>query len=272
MSTPTTISASARERGPGYALLGGAAITLVAMVVGGALFGWIFLASRGPSAAELLPADVQLYAAVAPNVGGVVEVQQLQQVMREGLGIAEPERLLPAVEDLLGVPLGEGNVGTWLGSEIIVAVRGVEPGLLQSGDASAALLNEAEVIILLGSKNDPQAQAFLERHRTAREARSETITASEQSGALIYTQTGGSPSLVSAFGLIEHYVVFSNSRAALEQLATASEVTSARLKQAPGFTQFSSELATARSGAIFTDGSPESEAARAALREVLSKI
>lgn len=269
MSTQTVQSRAPRERSLGYALMGGAAITLLAMLVGGGFFAWILLAARGPTAPELLPADTQLYGALAPNVGGVVEVEQLQRALREGLGITNPAPLLPAVERLMGVPLGDGNVGTWLGSEMIVAVRGANAGALGGADAAEALLRDGELLFILGSKNDPQASSFLEQHLAAREARGETILAEERGEATIYVQEGGAPSVIAAFGLIDHYVVFSNSPEALRAMADAEPGQPGALAAASGFAQFSEELSTRRSGAIFTDGSADAEAARAALRELL---
>ena len=41
---------------------------------------------------------------------------------------------------------------------------------------------------------------------------------------------------------------------------------------APGFAQFQESLTPRRAGAVFTDGSPTAEAARAALRELLEGL
>lgn len=268
MTTQTVQGRAPRERGLWYGVLGGAAITLVSVLIGGALFTWLLLAASGPSAPELLPADTQLYAALAPNVGGVVEVEQLRQALREGFGVAEPAALLGPIERLLGVPL-EGNVGTWLGSEIAVAVRGFDPAGVAGGDAAAALLRDSEVLFLFGSKNDPQAAGFLEQLRAAREAAGAQVITVERGEVTLYAVQGGPPSPVAAFALIDHYLVFSNSLAALEAMAAAGDAEAATLSSAAGFAQFQATLTPRRPSAVFTDGTPAAESARAALRELL---
>lgn len=270
MATQTVRGRAPRERSLWYALAGGAAITLVSVLVGGALFTWLLLAARGPSAPELLPADVQLYAATSPNVGGVVEVDQLQRALREGLGVAEPAALLGPVERLLGVPL-EGNVGTWLGSEIAVAVRGLDPAVAGGAAAAETLLRDGELLVFFGSKNDPQAAAFLEKVRAAQVAVGARVTATPLGDeATLYAVEGGPPSPVAAYALVEHYVVFSNSPAALAALGDA--VPAEALATASGFAQFSEGLTPRQAGAVYTDGTPAAEAARAALRELLEGL
>ncbi|MCX7792608.1 MAG: DUF3352 domain-containing protein, partial [Chloroflexaceae bacterium] len=235
---------------------------------GGLLFAWLLLATRGPSAPALLPVDVHLYAATTPNIGGVVEGEQLRRTLRDGLGIPEPEALVAPIEALLGVSLRE-HVAPWLGSEIAVAVRGADPAQLRSADPGVALLEHAEVVFLFASRNDPQALAFLDKHRAAREARGETIATLERNGATIYYARGGEPGPIAAFALIQHYVVFANRPEALERLALAEAGTGATLAQTPGFIRFQEDRTAARAGAIYTDGTPAAEEARAALRDVL---
>ncbi len=271
MASQTVPGPAPRERSLGYALAGGAAITLVAIIIGGTLFALLLLAARGPSAPDLLAADTQLYAALSPNVGGVVEVDQLRQALREGFGIADPAALLGPAERLLGLPL-EGNIGVWLGSEIAVAVRGLDPAAIEGGDAASALLRDAELLIFFGSKNDPQAAAFLEKLRAAREEQGDTVTMTPFGEETLYAIEGGAPSPIAAFALIDHYIVFSNSRTALEALAAAGEGEGQTLVDAPGFAQFQETLGPRQAGAVYTDGSPAAETARAALRELLEGL
>jgi hypothetical protein len=269
MTSQTVPSAPARrERGLGYALVGGLGITLLAAAIGGALFAWLLFATRGPNAPAMLPADTQLYAALAPNVGGVLELEQLRAAMRQNFGVTDPAALVPAIERLLGVSVRD-DVVTWLGSELAVAVRNVDPALIGGADAGAALLREGEIVIVVGSKNDPQAEAFLAKHRAAREAAGETITVRTLGESTVYSAEGGAPSLVTAFGLINHYVVFSNRPAALEAMAAAPE---ANLSSTPGYPAFSEQLVPGRPGAVYTDGTPAAETARAALRDLLNGL
>jgi len=237
------------------------------MLIGGTLFAWLLFVARGPAMAEMLPADTQLYVALQPNVGSVVDRIELRQALRDQLGVLEPEALFPDLERLAVVPLSSTTLGTWLGSELGVAVRGADAASLMGEDPAAALLRESELFFFFSSKNDPQAASFLEQHRTAREQRGERFTAYERGSTTIYAQTTESASPIAAFGLIEHYVVFSNSPSALLDLAegVAKERT---LASQPLFT----ELRSGGSGLAYSDGSAAAETARAALRELLMAL
>jgi len=238
------------------------------MLIGGSLFAWLLSMARGPTIPELLPADTQLYGALQPNVGGVVDRIQLRQALRDELGISQPEALFPAVERLAVVPLGDGNLGTWLGSELGVAVRGTDAASLMGEDPALALLRQGEILFFFGSKNDPQAANFLEQHRIDREQRGERFTAYERGSATIYVQVTDTASPIAAFGLIEHYVVFSNSSSALLDLAAGSTEGEQTLANQPLF----AELRPGRSGLFYSDGSAAAETARAALRELLMAL
>lgn len=272
MSSQSATRPAPRERGLGYALAGALGITLVAVLIGGALFTWLLLAASGPPAADLLPADVQLYAATTPNVGGVVEVEQLQNALRQGFGVADPGALLAPVERLLGVSLRD-DVVTWLGSEIVVAARGADPTALQGADPAAALLRDGEVLFLFASKNDPQAAAFLTKHAEARRAGGATIAERDLGDEVtLYTEEGGAPSPIAAFALVDHYVVFSNSAAAVEAFVAADGGAPARLGAVPAFQTYKEQINPGGSVSIYTDGTPGAELVRAALRGILGEM
>lgn len=271
MSSQTASRPAPRQRGLGYALAGALGITLVAILIGGALFAWLLLAARGPSAPELLPPDTQLYAATVPNVAGVVEVEQLQAALRQGFGVADPGSLLAPVERMLGVSL-RSDVVTWLGSEVIVAARGADPDALRGDDAAEALLRGGEVLFIFGSKNDPQADSFLIKHVEARRLAGDTITERAVGEATIYVAEGGEPGPLAAFALIDHYVVFSNSAAALEAMAQAGAAEGASLAGVPAFATFNEQASEGRSVTVYTDGTPDAELLRAALRDLLNDL
>ncbi|PDW03113.1 hypothetical protein [Candidatus Viridilinea mediisalina] len=253
----------ARERGLGYAFLGGLGITVTAIIIGALAFAWLILAARGPTVPELLPADTQLYLAVTPNVGHVLEVAELRQILREELGISEHDALLRGVIDLAVVPLGPDNMGVWLGSELGVAIRGFNADTLAAAQPAEVLLRDAEILVFFGSKNDPQAEAFLEQHYAARSAQGEQLVREEHGAGTIYSQQHGPPNLTSVFTIIEHYVFFSNSRDALVALAEQAN----REAQGPSLAHEAS-FGSARPGR-YDDGSAAAAAARTALSELL---
>jgi hypothetical protein len=274
MSSQTVSPRAKRERGLGYAFAGALGITLVAMLIGGALFAWLLSAASGPSAAELLPPDVQLYAATTPNVGGVVEVSQLRDALRQGFGVATSGAMLDPLERRLGVSL-RNDVVTWLGSEIIVAARGATGEAAQGDPPATALLRDGELLLVFGSKNDPQAEAFLRKHAEARRAAGETIAERTVGETVIFEAQNGAPSPLAAFGLVNHYVVFSNSTAALEALARRGEAgagAAGSLAALPAFQRYRDQVTEGRSVTVYTDGSNGAELARAAVRDIINEL
>ncbi|RRR70268.1 MAG: DUF3352 domain-containing protein [Candidatus Viridilinea halotolerans] len=262
-TTTPTPTHPPRERGLGYVFLGGLGITLVAIVIGTLAFGWLLLAARGPAVPDMLAADTQLYLALAPNVGHVVDVAQLRQILSQELAITEYDGLLQSVVAQAVVPLGPDNMGIWLGSELGVAIRGAKQETLAGGDLGADLLATSEILIFFSSKNDPQAESFLEEHHAARVALGETFTVETLGDVTIVARSDGPPSPTHAFALIEHYVFFSNRREALvalaERAAQAGEVPV--LATQPHFSQ----AAAGR----YSDGSADAVAARVALSALL---
>lgn len=271
MSSPTLVAPKRPERGLRYAVMGGLGVTLVTVLIGGLLFAWLLLATRGPTSTELLPADTQLYAALAPNLGEVLDARQLRQALQRELGVGNPDAAAPAIQRLLAVDYDEHLI-TWIGSDLAVAVRDADPAALTGDDAGAALLRSADVRILLASRNDPQAEAFIEAHLAAREAIGERFVRSEVDGATIYAQEDAPPSPIVAFALIDHYVVFANRAGVLEAMAASEAGNTSALASVPAFQTFREQLTPRVSGAIYTDGSQAAEAVRAALRQLMADL
>jgi hypothetical protein len=271
MSAQTVSGPAPRERGIGYALVGALGITLVAIILGGVLFAWLISAARGPSAPQLLSADTQFYAALPPNVGGVVDVNQLQDALRQGFGVPDPASLVTPLERLIGASVNN-DVATWLGSEIVVAVRDVQAGDLQTAESAQALLRDGEVLFFFASKNDPQAETFLAKHRASREELGATFSATTVDEVTIYAQEGGAPSPIAAFALLDHYVIFSNSPAAIEALATADPQSGAGLAELPAFAASQDHGEHGLPINVYTDGSGSAELIRAALRQLITGL
>ncbi|MGB9738766.1 hypothetical protein [Chloroflexus sp.] len=254
-----------RERGLGYALLGGLAITIIAALVGVTFIYWFTTIQRGPAPAELLPADVQLYASLSPTLSDVPEQPRIELALKEVFGLSMPADAAANVAALLGVKL-DSDVITWVGSDIAIVVRDFTP---VTRDVAADLITNGEVMIFLASRNDPQARMFLDKHLEVRRLRGETFTEQRVGETIIYVGEIDSP--LRAVGLIEHYIVFANRPEPLLDLA-AGPGRPNRLIDVPAYQQFRETIAAVRSGAIYTDGSPVSEAARAAVRAWLVRL
>jgi len=254
-----------RERGLGYAFVGGLAITLIAVLLGAIFLYWFITVQKGPAPAELLPADVQLYASLSPTLSDVPEQPRIERALNEIFGLALSSDAAANIAALLGVDL-DRDVVTWIGSDIAIVVRDFTP---VTRDVATDLMTNGEVLIFLASRNDPQARLFLEKHLTIRRNRGETITEQRAGNTTIFIGEIDHP--LRAVGLIEHYVVFSNRPEALVKLTDGSGQPD-RLADLNAFQKFQETIAVVRSGALYTDGSPSAEAARAAVRAWLVKI
>ncbi|MBX0329965.1 DUF3352 domain-containing protein [Oscillochloris sp. ZM17-4] len=271
MSNPSLTGAPAAprpERGLGFALLGGLGITLIAVLIGAAYWLWLSTAQRSASPAELLAADTQLYVSLAPSLGDMPEGQQIASVLRDQIGVGDPGRVLDSAVNLLGVDYNN-NLMTWIGGTMVVSVRGLDV----QGEATAdRLLREGEVVFLIGSRNDPQAEAFIEKHLAARAARGDVITSFQVGEATVYAQEGGAPSPIAAFTLFEHYLIFSNRPEAITAMIGRLSSADQSLAAVPSFAQFREGLTARVPGGRYTVAGDASQVALAALRELLMRL
>jgi hypothetical protein len=258
-------AAPRRERGLGYAVLGGLGITLIAVLLGAVYWLWFYTSQRPASPAELLPADTQLYIALAPSLGDMPEGAQVARVLRDQLGITDPQRVRDGAVRVLGVDY-EDNLLTWVGGTMAVAVRG------QGDTSSEALLRDGEVVFILGSRNDPQAEAFITRHLAARAARGDTIAPTTVGETTVYTQQGGAPSPIAAFTLFEHYIIFANRPEPITAMIGRLAGRGDSLAGVPAFAQFAEGQTERVPGGRYSAAGAPPEAELAALRELLLNL
>lgn len=257
-----------RERGLGYALLGGLGITLLAVLLGAAYWYWFYTSQRSASPAQLLASDTQLYVSLAPSLGDVPEGRQVASVLRDQIGVGDVDQLREGVVQLLGVDYND-NVLTWIGGTMVAAVRDMPA----SGPATAErLLREGEVVFILGSRNDPQAAAFIEKHLAARAARGDVIRTTQVDGQTIYAQEGGAPSPIAAFALFEHYIIFANRPEAIAAMVGRLGESGDSLAAVAAFAQFDEGLTPRVPGGRYMPPGDASQAALAALRDLLEHI
>lgn len=255
-----------KERGLGYAIIGGLGVTLLAVLIGGGLLAALMLARSDVAPADLLPADTQLYLGLPPILSDVPEPARVAAVLNQGLGISDAGALVDGAAAKLGVDLRD-DVVTWLGSQMALAVRGLDQQAIQGPDPALSLLENADVLIFLGSRNDPQAEIFLDKHLEVRRNRGDRVAEIQAGDTTVYVSEGVAPTPLAAVALIDHNIVFANRAEILVEMASRSG--EGRLAEVPAFAAFREQLTPRDSSGLYTDGSPAAEAARAALREVI---
>ncbi|NTV62546.1 MAG: DUF3352 domain-containing protein [Oscillochloris sp.] len=256
------------SHGLGYALLGGLGITLIAVLLGGAYLTWFLSAQRAPSPAALLPPDTQLYLGLAPTISNMPEVEQLDSLLRDQIGLDDPLQVRDAAIELLGVEYYT-HVATWIGGSMAVAVCGLDV----QGEASAdRLLREGQIVFIIGSRNDPQAQAFLEKHLAARAARGDQIASRQVAGTTIYIQEQGALSPIRAFTLFEHYIIFANRPDVIQAMIERVNTGNANLAQVPTFAEFSAGQSAIAPGGHYSAGDDAAQIALPSLRELLANL
>jgi len=264
---PTPANAPRRERGLGYAIAGGLGVTLLAAAVGGLLLVWLIAARGDTTPSDMLPADTQLFLGLPPIIADVPEPDRVAAVLQEGLGIPDPAALTGGVEGRLGLTVRD-DVASWLGSQLAVAVRGLDPQAIQGSDPGARLLESADVTIFLGSRNDPQARIFLNKQIEVRRNRGERVAEIQAGDTTVYVSEGIAPSPLAAVALIDHHIVFANRADVLVDMASRAN-DEGRLSGVPAFATFREQLNLRDSSALYTDGTPAADVARSALREVI---
>jgi hypothetical protein len=147
-----------------------------------------------------------------------------------------------------------------------VAVRGLaDRGALTGAD----LLRDGDVIVIIGSRNDPQAEAFIAKHLEVRRVRGETIGSTVRAGQTIYAQRGGPPSPIAAFALFEHYLIFANRPELIAAMVDRLGSSAGDLAALPAFASFNSGMTERVSGGRYSDGSAAAQAGTIALRDLL---
>jgi len=256
------------ERGLGYALMGGLGVTLVTVLLGAAYWFWLFSMQRAVSPAELLPTDTEIYVALSPSLGDLPEGSQVASLLRDQLGVDDSRRVLDGAIHLLGVDYNTSLL-TWVGGTLVVAVRGMEA---QGAGSAQRLLRKGEVVFLIGSRNDPQAEAFIEKHLAVRAVRGNTMRRISVGQATVYVQNGGAPSPITAFTLFEHYIIFSNRPEAITAMIGRLSSGGDSLAAVPGFVQFSAGLTQPVPGGLYRSGGLVSQTELVALRDLLLNV
>jgi hypothetical protein len=236
-------------------LIGGgiAVVLMLGITIAAVVF---FLSGRSNAIPQFLPADTQVYAALNPNLSDLPNLQRLQAAFPELLDQESDESATGGIEELLGVDF-EADVASWIGTEVAFAATSFEVSDLRI-DATPEELTEiaenGDLIIVLASRDDGKAQAFLEKQRTARQEDGATFTETRAGNVTIYEEEGGENTPIKAFAFHARHVFFANNAAALEAVVERNTGGDETLQANPRYQAVLKGLPESRLGHIFVDG------------------
>lgn len=246
-------------------IIGGITVGMLLIVIGASALAFNLLFQRASAIPELLPAETQLYAAITPNLSDLPNINRLQQAFPETFDYQNTDETADFLQERFGVTFAD-DIAPWIGPEAAVAVYGLPIDQLGRAisestnpfNPPATLdpledvdLSNANVLLIVATRDQRAAQAFLDKQRTFREGQGERFTNSTTGGVTIYASESDETPFA-AFALARNMVVFANNAASIMKLIEQrSESTLARNAQFQAVLQ---SLPNDRIGTIYIAG------------------
>ncbi len=273
---PPATAPEGRSRRTLLLLFGGGVVALVVIALGVGILAWQLLGRRPNSIPQLLASDTQIYAAITPNLSDLPNIDRLRQAFPEAMDYQNNASTNDQLKELMGVTF-QDDIAPWIGTEMAAAVSGLpfekmfDPsGASVAGDTSLA--EQAHVLLVLTSRDEKAARAFLDKQRQYREGQGQQFTSSEAQGATIYAQQGGDPSPIVAFGLVRGNVIFATGPELIAGIAARDPNGKDTLAASARFQQVFAALSPERLGFVFIDGAPLASALQANSDQLIGQI
>jgi hypothetical protein len=208
-----------RGRGWLYAAIG--AVLVIAIGAGFAvvLGRTLFQAQR--SIPKLVGEDTQLYMSLTPNLSAVQGVQRLQAAYPQLFLDQDSSSLDQQLQEAMGVTFKD-DIKPWLGREIAFAVSGLKEFKTDGGALSESsaeqFAQDAKIAIIMASTDNDKAQAFLDKQRAGRGEKGQEFGQAEYKGITIYEQKDSDRNPLSAFALVQSYIVFASDTATINAI------------------------------------------------------
>jgi hypothetical protein len=258
-----------------WLVLGG----LVALVLIGGGVGLLIYNRLSTSQSDIptfLGQDTQLYATIAPNLSALQGVERLRAAYPDLFLENDASNADKQLEDLLGVKFKD-DVQPWIGAEMAIAVSGLKSFTLEggslSGPATEELAREAKVTIVLTSRDQTKAQAFIDKQLAYRRSKGEEIKEEEYSSIKIFNQDGlTNPSPIASFAMIRGAVVFASDVQVLKGIIDRNPSGEDTLAKSARFTAVRASLPQTAAGYIFIDKSAIESATASLLAQVTQNL
>ncbi|HEX5692882.1 MAG TPA: DUF3352 domain-containing protein, partial [Roseiflexaceae bacterium] len=231
----------------------------------------LFQAQR--SIPKLLGDDTQLYVAFTPNLSALPGVQRLQAAYPQLFVDKDTSAIDEQLNELMGVTFKD-DIQPWIGTEMAFAINGIKDIAPQGGALATSpeemLADQAKVSIILASRDNAKAQAFLDKQRTSRGGKGEQFSQSEHNGVTIYEQQDADRSPLAAFALTQSYVIFASDAATINTIIDRGADGKATLDDSPRFKGVLNNLPKSAIGYVYVDGVSASSVLDGAVQDSLS--
>lgn len=227
-------------------------------LAGAGFLAWQYFTQRPDTIPRLLAADTHVFAAVTPSLADLPQILRLRQAFPDDAdpGAAD-EPLTNQLAEELGVNF-EQDIAPWLGSEIAWAINNVNfddlPNLDSIDRPDVDL--QSEMILIFTSRDNNQAQAFLDKQRQHREGQGQQFAMSEVDGVRIYARQGGAAEALDAFALVRDYVIFAGSADTISAIVQRDPNGDATLEANANFQKVRDTLPAERLGYMVIANAP----------------
>ncbi|EFO79900.1 hypothetical protein OSCT_2275 [Oscillochloris trichoides DG-6] len=241
-------------------LIGGGVVALLLIAVGAAALVLQLTGNRSNTIPQLVAGDTQIYAAITPNLNDLPNIDRLRKAFPELMDYQQSETFNAQMKEEWGVTFQE-DVAPWIGAEMGVAISGLpfedilDFEALSMGDTPNVQEGDVKAVILLATRDEKAAQAFLDKQRQYRESKGDQFTSTQTGGITIYTQQGDDTPGAS-FALVRGHVVFASNAELISAIITRDPSGNETLAANPRFQHVLAALSPDRIGFVFVNGEP----------------
>ncbi len=255
--TPIPVRTPGGNKGLIITMLVVGLLALGSGLAGAGFLAWQYVTQRPDTIPRLLAADTHIFAAVTPSLADLPQIMRLRQAFPDEDSSATDDPITTQLAEEFGVSF-EQDIAPWLGSEVAWAINSVNLDDLPDLDRidSPDLASEAEMILIFTSRDNAQAQAFLDKQRQHRESQGQQFAMNEVDGVRIYALQGGDVTVLNAFALVRDYVIFAGSADTISAIVQRDPNGDATLEANANFQKVRDALPAERLGYMVIANAP----------------
>lgn len=271
---PAPAPAPKKSRMPLWILLGVGLLGLSLICAGIGLFAWNTL-GRKSSIPELVGADTQVYFTFQPALSDLPNIQRLQAAYPD-LFIDDPNsQVSEQLEDELDINIQE-DILPWIDKEMAIAITGISEYMLEGGslygDFGNEVAQDADLTLIIASRDDKQAQAFLDKVRTQLTEKGSSFSESKYEGITIVEVSDKDGEASNTYALLKGNVVLASKPELVKAVIDRSKSGENTLNDNPHYQDVRASLPENAIAHFYVSGSLINGAMAASLEEGLEDV